>query len=103
MAPRAIPSRTRKPGNSDQPSTIKPAPEGKAPNSRSSQELPSEAYDHLIRFATQYGRAAGNRSSEGHLAERSAEIAYIVIDISKGDARVRLRRLADKLGVSRGC
>ncbi len=69
---------------------------------RSANHLPDPAYDQLILFAKNYSirtNAAPNPDrSEG---EKAAEFVQIIFRMTKGDVRVRLGALADKLGVTR--
>ena len=58
------------------------------------------AYDELIRYSREYMDAAGSSQSAAEPAERAAEIAYVVLRISKGDVRLRLGTLARKLGIA---
>jgi transcriptional regulator GlxA family with amidase domain len=72
--------------------------EGTSSHPQRARGFPPEAYDQLIKFATEYGNACGF-SSSAQRAERAAEITYLVNRLSKGDVRLRLRTLARTLGV----
>ena len=61
--------------------------------------LPLRAYDELIRYSGEYLSAADGPDSATKPLDRVAEIAYLVLRISKGDVRLRLGTLASKLGV----
>jgi AraC-like DNA-binding protein len=57
------------------------------------------AYDELIRYSREYLVAAGGSQLAPEPADRAAEIAYVVLRISKGDVRIRLATLAGKLRI----
>ena len=57
------------------------------------------AYDELIRYSKEYLEATGSSPSSAGPVNHAAEIAYVVLRISKGDVRLRLGTLTRKLGV----
>jgi transcriptional regulator GlxA family with amidase domain len=57
------------------------------------------AYDELIRYSREYLAKASPFRSAPEPADLAAEIAYVVLRLSKGDVRLRLGTLARKLGV----
>jgi AraC-like DNA-binding protein len=61
--------------------------------------FPLRAYDELIRYSKEYAAATGGSPPEAEPLNRAAEIAYLVLRLSKGDVRLRLEMLASKLGV----
>ncbi|HZP04578.1 MAG TPA: helix-turn-helix transcriptional regulator [Terracidiphilus sp.] len=58
------------------------------------------AYDELIRYSSEYLDATNGSRAATDPAHRAAEIAYLVLRISKGDVRLRLGTLARKLGIA---
>jgi AraC-like DNA-binding protein len=63
--------------------------------------LTNENYDALIRFATEYAdRIGGFASSRDEPIVRAAETMQLVLRLSKGDVRLRLGKLARRLGVA---
>lgn len=73
---------------------------GDPPHHLRSGGLPLHAYDELIRYSREYIDTAGSSQSSTESADRAAEIAYVVLRISKGDVRLRLGTLARKLGIA---
>jgi AraC-like DNA-binding protein len=57
------------------------------------------AYDELIRYSKEYLGATGSSPPSTEPVDYAAEIAYLVLRISKGDVRLRLGTLTRKLGV----
>jgi AraC family transcriptional regulator len=57
------------------------------------------AYEELIRYSREYLATADGSHATAEPADRAAEIAYVVLRISKGDVRLRLGTLARRLGV----
>jgi transcriptional regulator GlxA family with amidase domain len=64
-----------------------------------SEGLPQSAYDELIRYSREYLKAANGSHAALEPVDHAAEIAYLVLRISKGDVRLRLGTLAHRLNV----
>jgi AraC-like DNA-binding protein len=62
--------------------------------------LPLHAYEELIRYSREYLTTANGSHSTTEPGDRAAEVAYVVLRISKGDVRLRLGTLARRLGVA---
>jgi hypothetical protein len=71
----------------------------KSSASQRSRGLATQAYDPPIKYAAICFSGTGFVSRDHPQADRAAEIARIVIQVLKGDVRLRVTALAGKLGI----
>jgi len=75
-----------------------PVADGRSEHRHRIKPLSALVYDQLIKHATQYNEACEPSPQDGPKTDQTAKVAYTVIRLSKGNVRLRLNILADKLG-----